>query len=81
MFYGLAKYEESFYADSLLKFTAFAPCQWFKQDDKKVWNRSIFRYDKLGIYVEGGRYQLDNIEKICTHIPWNCHQAVEWIPM
>lgn len=26
MFYGLSKYEEDFYADSLLKFAAFAPC-------------------------------------------------------
>ena len=26
MFYGLSKMEESFYADSLLKFAAFAPC-------------------------------------------------------
>ena len=26
MFYGLSKYEESFYAGSLLKFAAFAPC-------------------------------------------------------
>ena len=81
MFYGLSKYEESFYADSLLKFTAFAPCIRFAQDSEKVWGRSIFRYDDLGIYAEGGRFQLGNIAKICTHIPRNCKQAVEWLPM
>ena len=31
MFYGLSKYEEDFYADSLLKFAAFAPCIRFAQ--------------------------------------------------
>lgn len=81
MFYGLSKYEEEFYADSLLKFAAFAPCIRFKQDDKKVWERSIFRYDNLGIYHEGGVDQIENITKICTHIPRNCKQAGEWIIM
>ena len=81
MFYGLAKYEEEFYADSLLKFAAFAPCIRFAQDKKRVWERSIFRYDNLGIYHEGGLDQWHNVKKICTHIPWNCKQALEWMPL
>lgn len=81
MFYGLSKFEESFYADSLLKFAAFAPCIRFSQTDPKVWKRSIFRYDNLGIYHEGGRDQIDNIKKICTHIPRNCKQSMEWLIM
>jgi len=81
MFYGLSKYEESFYADNLLKFAAFAPCIRFAQDNKRVWERSIFRYDNLGIYHEGGLDQIENSKKICTHIPWNCKQSLEWLIM
>mmetsp|Transcript_12646 Transcript_12646/g.17068 ORF Transcript_12646/g.17068 Transcript_12646/m.17068 type:complete len:94 (+) Transcript_12646:579-860(+) len=81
MFYGLSKLEESFYADNLLKFAAFAPCIRFKQDDEKIYQRSIFKYNDLGIYHEGGAYQTENINKICTHMPRNCKQALEWIPM
>ena len=54
MFYGLSKFEESFYADSLLKVATFAPCIRFAADDFKAWNRAIFKYEDLGIYHEGG---------------------------
>ena len=63
MFYGLSKYEEEFYADSLLKFAAFAPCIRFAQQDKKVWERSIFKYDDLEIYHFGGLDQIENVSK------------------
>lgn len=72
MFYGLSKYEEDFYASRLLKFVAFAPCIRFKQDDKKVWKRGEFRFNDLGIYHEGGPYELEDMEKICTHMPMHC---------
>lgn len=81
MFYGLSKLEESFYADSLLKFAAFAPCIRFAMDEKKVWERSVFKYDDLDIYSEGGKNQIGNAAKICTHLPRNCKQALEWLPM
>jgi len=81
MFYGLSKYEEEFYAGSLLKFAAFAPCIRFALQDKKVWERSIFKYDDLGIYHVGGFEQIENISKICTHIPRNCKQSIEEIIM
>ena len=81
MFYGLSKFEESFYADSLLKFAAFAPCIRFAQDKKHVWERSIFKYKDLGIYHEGGTAQPGNVEKICTHMPLNCKQSIEWLAM
>ena len=54
MFYGLSKYEESFYADSLLKFAAFAPCIRFGITDEQTWKHTIFKYNNLGIYYEGG---------------------------
>ena len=76
MFYGLSKYEEEFYADSLLKFAAFAPCIRFAQQDKKVWERSIFKYDDLEIYHFGGLDQIENVSKICTNIPRNCMQSI-----
>ena len=81
MFYGLSKFEESFYADNLLKFGAFAPCIRFKADSEKYWKRTEFRYAGMGIYHEGGPYQVGNIEKICTHMPWNCKLTAEKIMM
>ena len=42
MFYGLSKYEESFYADNLLKFLAFAPCTQLGITNRKSWEESIF---------------------------------------
>lgn len=57
MFYGLSHLEEEFYADSLLKFAAFAPCIRFDNfSDKKTWERSVFKYEDMGIYHEGGAY-------------------------
>ena len=79
MFYGLSKYEEDFYADRLLKFVAFAPCIRFEQDDPKVWKRGFFRFDDLGIYHEGGIYEIENIEKICTHMPTHCKKQLSKI--
>ena len=82
MFYGLSKYEESFYADSLLKFAAFAPCTRFGITDEQTWKDTIFKYSKLGIYYEGGvTHQLENIAKICPLIPRNCKQAMKWLIM
>ena len=83
MFYGLSKYEESFYADSLLKYAAFAPCIRFSQSDEKKWKHGAFKYNDMGIYHEGGLYQLENIKKICTTMPFHghCKLAIEKILM
>ena len=82
MFYGLSKFEEDFYADSLLKFAAFAPCIRFDNfADEKIWEHSVFKYEGMGIYHEGGAYQLENLKKICTHMPLHshCQHAARWI--
>lgn len=82
MFYGLSTLEEEFYADSLLKFAAFAPCIRFAEDkygDARLWKRSQFKYEPMGIYHEGGLYQFQNLEKICTQMPLHCKDAARWI--
>ena len=59
MFYRLSTLEEKFYADSMLKFAAFDPRIRLNQDkycDQKLWKRSQFKYEPMGIYHEGDLY-------------------------
>ena len=82
MFYGLSTLEEEFYADSLLKFGALAPCIRFareKYGNPRLWKRSQFKYEGMGIYHEGGPYQFKNLEKICPAMPLHCKDAARWL--
>ena len=81
MFYGLSKFEEDFYGESLYKFAAFAPCIRFKQDSKRGWERGPFKFDDLGIYHEGGLYEFENLYKICTNMPLHCRDQFPWLIM
>ena len=82
MFYGLSKYEESFYADNLLKFAAFAPCTLLGVKDRKEWEHSIFQYDDQFIFFEGGDEQYHNAGKICGDMDnTNCYYANLWLTL
>ena len=82
MFYGLSKLEESFYADNLLKFAAFAPCTLLSYSDRKLWEESIFLYDDRYIYFEGGDDQYINAGKICGKMDnTNCYYANLWLTL
>ena len=59
MFYALAHLEKQFFADSLLKFVAIAPCNVSKQLNAKMspaqMLQNLYDYHKIGVYTFGGQ--------------------------
>lgn len=51
MFYALAHLEETFLADSLLKFVAFAPCTLFETGGvpESYYASTIYRFPSIGV--------------------------------
>ena len=51
MFYGLVHLEEEFFADSLYKFVAMAPCTICPRDgSEKYWDKTLFAIPSVGVY-------------------------------
>ena len=69
MFYGLAHREEEFFADSLYKFVAMAPCTICPVDGpESYWDDTLFAIPSIGVYdLYGPNWDSEYVE-ICDEL-------------
>lgn len=68
MFYGLAHREEEFFAESIHKFLAMAPCTVAETEadvPESYFTDNLFQYPSIGVYWLGGTNYEENATKVC----------------
>ena len=75
MFYGLSRLEEEFYADSLYKFIAMAPCTLAATiGPESDYEESLYRAPDIGVYsLYGGPNWESNYNKLCTELHFHVY--------
>lgn len=68
MFYGLAHREEEFFASSVHKFLAMAPCAVAEArgTPESYYTDNLFQYPSIGVYSLGGSNWEVNAAKVCA---------------
>jgi len=67
MFYGLAKLEESFFADNLFTFAALDPCTIQSDEGQRIYRDGLFHFEDYGVYVLGGPNWKHDRKTICNN--------------